>query len=151
MDDDYEDVPASPIRRLEKRISHVEKTSSSEVNKLIEQIIELIKSNHMVISEVVKSDAELRNEISKVPGKIDQLISSMNEFLDLHKASAADGKIAGLSKDAMQPLASKMEELVNYTKRSMETNQALLSSMGTIENRLKRVYTHSRYEPSGRQ
>ncbi len=147
MDDDYDDVPASPIRRLEKRITQVEKTSSSEVNKLIEQIIELIKSNHMIITEVVKSDAELRNEISKVPGKIDQLISSMNEFLDLHKAS--NGK-AGLSKDFMKPLASKMEELVDCTKKSMETNQALLSSMGTIENRLKRVYTQ-RNSPLGRQ
>jgi methyl-accepting chemotaxis protein len=141
MDDDYDDVPASPIRRLEKRISQVEKTSSSEVNKLIEQIIDLIKSNQRIVADVVKSDAELRNEISKVPGKIDQLISSMNEFLDLLKASAAEETVAGISKDMMQPLTSKMEELVDYTKRSMEANQALLSSMGTIENRLKRVYT----------
>jgi hypothetical protein len=97
----------------------------------------------------VKSDAELRNELSKVPGKIDQLISSMNEFLDLLKASAAEETVAGISKDMMQPLTSKMEELVDYTKRSMEANQALLSSMGTIENRLKRVYTQ-RYSSLGR-
>ncbi len=150
MDDDYEDVPASPIRRLEKRISQVEKTSSSEVNKLIEQIIDLIKSNQRIVADVVKSDAELRNELSKVPGKIDQLISSMNEFLDLLKASAAEETVAGISRDMMQPLTSKMDELVDYTKRSMEANQALLSSMGTIENRLKRSYTQSRYSSLGR-
>lgn len=146
MNDDYEDVPASPIRRLEKRISQVEKTSSSDFSRLIEQIIELIKSNQVIVADVVKSDAELRNEISKVPGKIDQLISSMNDFLDLRKSSAA-----GISKDMMQSLTSKMEELVDCTKRSMEANQTLLSSMGTIENRLKRVYTQSRYSSLGRQ
>jgi len=151
MDDDYDSVPASPIRRLEKRINRIEKTSSSsEVSKLIEQIIELIKSNQRVIADVVKSDAELRNELSRVPGKIDELIGSMNQFLDLLKASAAEETVAGMSRDIMDPLTSKMDELVDYTKKSMEANQALLSSMGTIESRLKRAYTQSRYSLSRR-
>ena len=146
MDDDYDSVPTSPIRRLEKRMNTLEKASSStNVSKLINQIIELIQSNQRVIADVVKSDAELRNEISKVPGKIDELIYSMNQFLDLLKASAAEETVAGLSRDIMEPLTNKMDELVDYTKKSMETNQALLSSIGTIESRLKRSYTESRY------
>jgi len=85
-DDDYEVVPTSPIRRLERRLSKVESSSSgSEVGRLIEQIIELVKSNQRVVDDVIKSDAELRNEISKIPGKIDELLSGMGEFLDLLK------------------------------------------------------------------
>lgn len=150
MDDDYEVVPTSPIRRLESRLDRIEKTTSSaEINRLIEQIIELIKSNQRVIDDVVKSDAELRNEISKIPGKIDDLVSSMNEFLELLRASATEEAVAGISQDVMQPLADKMGELVEYTKKSVETNQVLLSSLGTIENRLKRLYTQpsNKYSP----
>jgi hypothetical protein len=74
-DDDYEVVPTSPIRRLERRLSKVEATSTtSEAGRLIEQIIELIKGNQRVIDDVIKADAELRNEISKIPGKIDELL-----------------------------------------------------------------------------
>jgi len=42
--EDYEVIPTSPIRRLEKRLEHMEDTSStSQVQKLMEQVIELIR------------------------------------------------------------------------------------------------------------
>ena len=143
-EEEYEIIPTSPLKRLEKRISKVESsTSSSQIQKLIEQIIELIKSNQRVIDDVIKADSELRNEISKIPGRIDNLIVNMNEFIELLKASATEDTIAGMSKEAMQPLVEKMDELVNQNKKTVETNQAVLSSLGMIDNRLKRLYLQS--------
>jgi tetrahydromethanopterin S-methyltransferase subunit B len=143
-EEEYEIIPTSPLRRLEKRISRVETaSSSSQIQKLIEQIIELIKSNQRIIDDVIKADSELRNEISKLPGRIDVLVSSMSEFIELLKASAAEEAATGISKDAMEPLVEKMDELVNQNKKSLDTNQAVLNSLGMIDNRLKRLYLQS--------
>jgi uncharacterized coiled-coil protein SlyX len=140
MEEEYEIIPTSPIRKLEQRISRVESTSSSaEVRKLIEEIIELIKSNQRVIDDVVKSDAELRNEISKLPGKIDELLESMQPCRHLLKPSPTQDTLGDMSKDMMEPLTKKMEELIEQNKKSIEVNQATLTSLGMIDKRLKRL------------
>jgi predicted transcriptional regulator len=144
MDDEYEIIPTSPLRRLEKRISQVEtSSSSSEVQRLMEQVIELIKSNQRIIDDIVKSDAELRDEISKIPGKIDELLSSMHEFMEILKTSATEETVTDISKDVMQPLVGKMTEMIEQNKKSVEVGQATLTSLGIIDKRLKRIYLQS--------
>jgi predicted transcriptional regulator len=141
MDEEYEVIPTSPIRRLEKRLSKIEATSSSsEIQRLIEQIIELIKSNQRIIDDVIKADAELRNEISRVPGKIDELLGNMGEFIDLLKASATEETVSEVSKDVMKPLTEKITEMVEQNKKILEANQASLANLGMIDKRLKRLY-----------
>jgi hypothetical protein len=144
MDDEYEIIPTSPLRRLEKRINQVERTSTtSETQRLIEQIIELIKSNQRIIDDVIKSDAELRDEISKVPGKIDELLGSMHEFMEILKTSATEETVTDISKDMMQPLVNKMTEMIDQNKKNVEVGQATLTSLGIIDKRLKRIYLQS--------
>jgi methyl-accepting chemotaxis protein len=141
MDDEYEIIPTSPLRRLEKRISQVESSSStSETQRLIEQIIELIKSNQRIVDDIVKSDSELRDEMSKMPGKIDELLSSMHEFMEILKTSATEDTVTDISKDVMQPLVGKMTEMIEQNKKTVEVGQATLTSLGIIDKRLKRIY-----------
>ena len=141
MDDEYEIIPTSPLRRLEKRINQVERTSStSETQRLIEQIIELIKSNQRIVDDIVKADSELRDEMSKVPGKIDDLLSSMHEFMEILKTSATEDTVTDISKDVMQPLVAKMTEMIEQNKKTVEVGQATLTSLGIIDKRLKRIY-----------
>ena len=140
MEDEYEIISTSPLRRLEKRLNKLEdSSSSSEVSRLIEQIIELIKSNQRVIDDVIKSDSELRNEVSKIPGKIDALLASMQEFIDMLKASATEEE-TGMSKEALDPLVKKMDQLIEQNKGSIDSTKAILAHMGTIDTRLKRMY-----------
>jgi len=137
QEEEYEIIPTSPIRRLERRMEKMETGSSgSEVRRLIDQIVELIKSNQRVIDDLVKSNFELRNEMSRIPGKIDQLLTSMNSFMDLLKSSAteeAGGDVSSLS--------SAINKLVEQNKRSSDIAQATLTSMENIDKRLKRIYT----------
>ena len=137
-EEEYEVIPTSPIRNLEKRLSKMETTTtSSEIRRLIEQIIELIKSNQRIIDDVVKADAELRHELSAIPGKMDELIANINEFIDILKASASE-EVSGISKEAMDPLLKKITELVEQNKKTQEIGQATLTSLDTIDKRLKR-------------
>jgi soluble cytochrome b562 len=139
-DQNFEVIPTSPIRKLEKRMGRLESSSqASEVQRLIEQIIELIKSNQRIIDDVIKSDSELRNEISRLPGKIDAMIGKMDEFLELLKEGAVD-ESATASEDVMKPFVEKIGELVEQNKKSVETNQAVLANLSSIDNRLKRLY-----------
>jgi len=141
--EDYEVIPTSPIRRLEKRMEKVEDTSStSQVQKLMEQVIELIKSNQRIIDDVVKANTELREEVGKVPGKIDKLLDAMNEFMDLLRAASEEEERsgAGIGAEAFKPMVDKMTELVEQNKKSLESNQTMLTAMETIDKRLKRIY-----------
>ncbi len=139
---DYEMIPASPIRKLEQRLVKLESiSSSSEVQKLIDQIIELIKSNQRIINDVIKSDSELRSEISGLPVSIGNLIAKMDEFLGILKTTAGDDE--DLSQQAMAPLVDKINELVDQNKKTLETNQAVLANLTSIDNRLKRMYLGS--------
>ena len=141
MDEDYEVIPTSPIRKLEQRMGKLEtSSSSSEVQRLIEQIIELIKSNQRIINDVVKSDSELRSELSRLPGNIENLVSKMDEFLNILKATATDDAVDDISARTMDPVVNKMNELVTQNKKVVETNQAVLANLSSIDNRLKRLY-----------
>ena len=138
-EDEYEVIPTSPVRRLEKRMSQVESLSaSSETLRLIEQIIELIKSNQRIIDDVIKADAELRHEVAAIPGKVDELLAHMTEFIDILKAVATEDAAAGFSRDALDPLLKKVNELVELNKKNQEIGQTTLTSLETIDKRLKR-------------
>ncbi|MBN1896529.1 MAG: hypothetical protein JW789_02265 [Candidatus Aenigmarchaeota archaeon] len=140
--EEYEVIPTSPIRRLEKRMEKMEDTSStSQVQKLMEQVIELIKSNQRIIDDVVKANAELRDELSAIPVKVDKLLDAMHEFMELlREASEQEEKGSGIGPEAMKPMVDKLTEMVNQNKMSLEANQTMLTAMETIDKRLKRLY-----------
>lgn len=141
-DDEYEVIPTSPIRRLEKRIDGIEDTtSSSQVQKLMEQVIELIKSNQRIIDDVVKANAELRDELTKIPGKVDKLVVTMTDFMGILKEAAEEeAGGGGIGPEVMKPLADKLGELIEQNKKSLEGNQVMVSALETIDKRLKRFY-----------
>lgn len=133
----YEVIPTSPIRKLQNRMDDLESSSAtSEVQRLIEQIIELIKSNQRIIDDIVKSDSELRNELSRLPGRLDNMVSKMDEFLDIMRSAAQEEAASGSS----EMLTKKITELVEQNKKAAESSQAVLSSLSSIDNRLKRLY-----------
>jgi cell division septum initiation protein DivIVA len=140
--EEYEVIPTSPIRRLEKRLDKVEDTSStSQVQKLMEQVIELIKSNQRIIDDVVKANAELREELAKVPGKIDKLMVTLNDFMTILKeASAEESGSASIGPEVMKPVTDKLGEMLEQNKKSLEADQTMLTSLETIDKRLKRIY-----------
>lgn len=141
-EDEYEIIPTSPLRRLEKRIAKVEGGSySSEIRRLVEQVVELIKSNQKIIDDSIKANNDLIAEISKVPKKVDDLILEMREFMKLLKVSAEEEEVSSISKEVMSPLVDKLTELIDQSKKNFDTNQAALTTLGVIEKRLKRLYT----------
>ena len=63
----------------------------------------------------------------------------MKAFMDLLKTSATDETVSDISSSVMEPLAKKMEELIEQNKKSNEVSQAALTSLGIIDKRIKRM------------
>ena len=140
-DDEFEIIPTSPIRRLEKRMEKMEGGSySSEVSRLIEQVLDLIKSNQKIIDSSIKANNELIAEVSRLPKKMDDLMLDIREFMKLLKISAEEEEVSSVSKEVMAPLVDKLAEIIEQNKKNFETNQAALTTLGMIEKRLKRFY-----------
>ena len=75
----------------------------------------------------------------------------MNEFMDLLKTSAAEETVSEISKDVMDPIVGKLDELIQHTKKSTDVSQASLASLDTIDKRLKRLHTQASVAQSGRR
>jgi methyl-accepting chemotaxis protein len=137
-EEEFEVIPLSPIRRLERRLDQMESgTSVQEINKLVDEVIELIKANQQIVDDLVKANLELRNEVARIPPKIDELLGTLNEFVSLLK-SASQEEAPGT--EAMKPIADNLAQLVEFNKKAVESNQAMINALDTIDKRLKRLY-----------
>lgn len=135
--DDYEVIPITPIRRLEKRISEIEQAGSiPQLQTLITQIIELIKSNQRIVDEVINANSELRNEISKLPAKIDDLTTTMKSFISLVEAAGRE-EITAPGPEALKPLVDQFQKVVEQNQKLLESNQAMVEQLDNINRKLK--------------
>lgn len=131
-------IPASPFRRLEKRLERVESGSQhSEMSRLMEQVMELVQSNQKIVTDIIRSNSELRDQLSRIPDRMDRLLSQVGELMEILKAASEE------EAPETEPLINKIDELVAQNKKNIETNQAALTTLGIIDKRLKRLYLQS--------
>jgi hypothetical protein len=83
----------------------------------------------------------LRDELAKVPGKIDTLMGTLNDFMNILKeASEEESAGAAIGPEVMKPVADKLGEMIEQNKKQLEANQTMLTALETIDKRLKRIY-----------
>jgi hypothetical protein len=67
---------------------------------------------------------------------MEELISNMNELISFIKASAGEESYG--STESFKPLGDKLDVLIDTNRKIIENNQAVLSALGEIDNKLKR-------------
>ena len=134
-DEEYELIPMSPLRRLEKRIDKMESTTGSE--NVIREIIDIVRMNQQMVDELARSNDALRIELSKLPAKIDELVTSMKEIVSFIRSSGEEENV-GITKEAMKPLVEKFDEMINTNKAISEKNDSMLELLDDISNKIKR-------------
>ena len=133
----YEVIPITPIRRMERKIESLEKAGSiPQLQSLVTQLVELIRSNQKLIDTIVQEDAELRNELSKLPPKIDELTDSMKRFISLVEAAGRE-EISAPGPEAMRPMVDQLKQMTDQNKRMIEGNQAMLDSLDNINRKMR--------------
>ena len=142
-EDEFELIPVSPLRRLEKRLERMESTGKSNVDtgKFFSELVEIVRMNQELVDELAKANDALRIEISKLPGRLDDLITTLNELVAFIKASATAEGISGATGMAgagMEPMLKKMDELIDANKKIVDSNEAVMGAVDQLNAKLKR-------------
>jgi len=133
----YEIIPVTPLKKLEQRMERVEQTGTiPQLQSLITQIIELIRSNQKIVNDVIQANSELRNEISKLPPKIEELTAMMRNFINLVEAAGKE-EVSGPSTESFKPLEEYMQKMVDQNQKIMEGNQAMIEQLDNISKKLR--------------
>lgn len=135
-EDEYELIPMAPIRRLEKRLERIEESSTDSPRSIIGDIIDIVRMNQQLVDELAKSNDAMRIELSKLPGKLDELIMNLNQLISFIKTSG-EAEVGGISEEALKPLVEKMDEMVKTNKAISEKNDSMLELFDEISKRLK--------------
>ena len=135
--EEFELIPMSPIRRMEKRLEQLESNAGSNSTNFMKDILDIIRMNQQIVDELAKSNDALRIELSKLPGRLEELINDMHELLSYIKASATEEMGVSPNVD-MTPVAQKLDQLIEGNKKIAETNQSLMGSLDELERKLRR-------------
>lgn len=134
---EFELIALSPLRRLEKRIEKIENTSPTiDVRDFLKEIVDIVKMNQGLVDELAKANDALRIELSRLPGRLEELISKLDDMLSLLKAAATE-EVTG-APETFKPLLEKIEQLIEANKKIVDSNEAMLSTISEIEKKLRR-------------
>jgi len=133
--EEFELIPLSPLRKLEKRIEELESKLQFKEKDLYKEMIEIIRLNQQIVDELVKANDALRIELSKLPMKIEELTKSLGELIEMIKASAEE-ETQPKTTD-LKPLTEKLDKLIEINKKIVEDNENLLLTLDKLSKRLK--------------
>jgi hypothetical protein len=134
----YQIIPVTPLKRLEKRMDKLENAGTMpQLQSLINQIIELIRSNQKIVNDVIQANAELRNEIAKLPSKLDEVTTSLKTFISLIEAAGRE-EVSSPGPEVMKPVTEQLTKMVEQNQKLLESNQAMLDKLDTLGKRKRR-------------
>jgi chromosome segregation ATPase len=135
--EEYEMIPVSPLRRLEKRIEQLEAVSPAvDVKEIFREVVDVLRMNQQIVTEISKSNDALRLEISKLTINLQELTVRLNELLSYIKAAATEESFQ--PEDTTKGLKEKMNELVEANKKIAQSNEEMISILEEIEKKLSR-------------
>src|SRR3989344_567525 len=141
--EEFELVPVSPLRRMEKRIDDLEKSHATfDVKEFYREMVDIIRMNQQLVDELAKANDALRIELSRLPARIEELVDKMKELLSYIKAAATEEQTGMTASgqaiaEGMQPLAKRLDVLIDTNKKIVENNQALLNVLEEMDNKLR--------------
>ena len=141
--EEFELVPISPLRRMEKRIDDLEKSHATfDVKEFYREMVDIIRMNQQLVDELAKANDALRIELSRLPARIEELVDKMKELLSYIKAAATEEQTGMTASgqaiaEGMQPLAKRLDVLIDTNKKIVENNQALLNVLEEMDNKLR--------------
>ncbi len=120
MEDEYELIPMSPIRRLEKRMEKMEKTGAS--SDTTRELIEIVRANQHVIDDMVKMNAEMMNRVGELLISVNTMTNKITDFMNRIEVTTTTEE-EGEGSEAKKEVDDR---LVKLEKR---LNALILSSM----------------------
>jgi len=137
QEEEYEIIPISPLRRLEKRIEQVESVPPAvDVKEIFREVVDVMRMNQQIVNELSKANDAMRLELSKLAQKLEELTNNLNELLSYIKAAAVEE--SPQPQEATKNLSDKVNELVEANKKMANSNEAVLSILEEMDKKLRR-------------
>lgn len=149
--DDYEVVPLTPLRRIEKRLEAME-TSKSATNfeRFIDKVLNMVEMNQKIVDEVVKANQGLREDISVLISKMDDAQSKMTDFMEIIKDAGEEGGGESMNKDLIEHIISPfVDKFESASNKTTETSTQIVDTLSSIEKRLKTMNMGASGAPTG--
>jgi len=136
-EESYEIIPVTPLKKLEHRMERIEQAGTvPQLQSLINQILELIRSNQKIVNDVIQANAELRNEFSKLPSKIDELTTTMKNFISMVEAAGKE-EISPPSPEMFKPMTEQLQKLVEQNQKLVENNQVVIEQLDSLNRKIR--------------
>jgi ABC-type transporter Mla subunit MlaD len=137
QDEEYEIIPVSPLRKLEKRMEQLETTTPTvDTKEIFREVVDVMRMNQQIVNELSKANDAMRLELSKLVQKLEDLTNNLNELISYIKAAAVEE--APQAQETTGHLAQKINELVDANKKIVESNQTVLSVLDEMEKHIRR-------------
>ena len=116
-EEEYELIPVSPLRKMEKRMDRMEKGGTS--SDMVKELIEVVRTNQRIVDEVVKINSEMINRVSELSGNVTKLTEKMANFLDkveiteLKGAAEEEGSASAAAAPEVEQRIQRLEKRIN--------------------------------------
>ena len=142
-DEDYEVIPVTPIRKLEKKLERMETNKGAgSMERVMDKIIDMVTLNQRIVDEMIKANVGLREDISSLVGKMDSLQSKLTNFIDIVESAGQDESESSeaimVMKNMMKPMIDSISEA---NEKMVKSNSDIVNSLSLVDKRLKRLNT----------
>ncbi len=109
-EEEYELVPMSPIRRLERRMERVEKSGSGM--ETTRELIEIVRANQSVIDEMVKINSDMMKKITDLVNNVNDMTAKINDFMGRIEFSNEEPKADTHTDERLEKLEKRINALL---------------------------------------
>ncbi|QQG39595.1 MAG: hypothetical protein HYS81_04430 [Candidatus Aenigmatarchaeota archaeon] len=115
-EEEYEVIPLTPLRRMEERLRKVEKKDENADREFIRDVMDLIKANQKLVDEVVKANNSLRQDLQAIPPKIDEVVESWKQLVELLKKATGEESMP-------ESIVEKFDRLIELNEQVLEASK----------------------------
>ncbi|MDP7080391.1 MAG: hypothetical protein QF415_10905 [Candidatus Undinarchaeales archaeon] len=148
---EYELIPLTPIRRMEKEIADLKKNKEGGSTAfLVNEIVDILKMNQKIVDDMVRLHGDLVSKLSRTTDRIDRLVTSMDKLVEIlgeateaelagesggYRGGGGGGGGGGVADEKMDKVIEQNAALIN----SLKVISGELGKLGEVEKGLQKL------------
>ncbi|MBI2173183.1 MAG: hypothetical protein HYT73_03175 [Candidatus Aenigmarchaeota archaeon] len=128
-EEEYELIPLSPIRKLEKRLDKVEKGGAG--GDMMKELVDVVKTNQAIVEDIVKVNSEMMSKVSELSNNVTQLSSRLNDFMNKIEVVSEEPE----QKPADDEMGRKLEKMEKRLNAIALSNIAKMRMQPPVQRR----------------
>ena len=148
---EYELIPLTPIRRMEKEIADLKKNKEGgSTAVLVNEIVDILKMNQKIVDDMVRLHGDLVSKLSRTTDRIDRLVTSMDKLVEIlgeateaelagesggYRGGGGGGGGGGVADEKMDKVIEQNAALIN----SLKVISGELGKLGEVEKGLQKL------------